>query len=279
MYPEPFDYHRPTTVADALALLAEHGDNASPYAGGTELLLAMKMGFAQYDHLVDLKRIPELCVIEQRGDILSVGAMATHAQIAADTTVRRALPSLAALCGSVANARVRSAGTIGGNLCFAEPRADPPTLLAALDATLFLQSARGERTEPAAAFIAGALDTIRDPGELLLRIGIPFSARDVRYRRVVFGHRTVAGAAVVHTGATPRVWTGCVTTRPEPLPATETCLADDPAARDIASLKTAIVRDLDTLDIAGDEDASADYRRHLAETVVLRAATARAEVA
>lgn len=279
MYPEPFDYHRPTTVADALALLAEHGDDATPYAGGTELLLAMKMGFAQYGHLVDLKRIPELRAIGQRDGILSVGALATHATIAADVSVRRALPALAELCGSVANARVRAAGTIGGNLCFAEPRADPPTLLAALDAALQLKSVRGERTIPAAAFITGALDTVRAPEELLLRIDIPLTTRDVRYERVVFGHRTVAGAAVVRTETTPRVWTGCVTTRPEPLPATEARLAADPDAADISSLKQAIARDLDTLDIAADEDASADYRRHLAATVVLRAATARAEAA
>lgn len=270
MYPSPFTYHRPITVEDAVALLARYGDDAAPYAGGTELLLAMKMGFAQYDHLIDLKRLPELRAITHDGATLSIGALATHAEIAADAVIRESLLPLTSLCNEIANPRVRSSGTIGGNLCFAEPRADPPALLAALDAGLVLLSPDGERLVSAGDFITGPLDTVRRPDELLLRIEIPLDANAVRYERVVFGHRTVAGAAAVLKGAQEpaRLWIGGVTTRPIALPKTEALLADAP---DEDALRASIVGDIAAFDIVDDEDASADYRRHLAETIMLRA--------
>lgn len=276
MYPNPFTYHRPTSVEDAVSLLAEHGDDAAPYAGGTELLLAMKMGFARYDHLVDLKRLPELRTIERVGESLKLGALATHAEIAANVLVGETLPALATLCRAIANPRVRSCGTIGGNLCFAEPRADPPALLAALDATLVLRGPTGERGVPAGAFITGALDTIREPDELLLRVEIPLTARAVRYERIVFGHRTVAGAAAV-IGDAPRIWIGCVASRPAALERTEALLADDPRTPSEQALREAVARDLAALDVADDEEAGADYRRHLAFTVALRAIAAARE--
>ena len=278
MYPSPFTYHRPTNVEDAVALLARYGDDAAPYAGGTELLLAMKMGFAQYDHLIDLKRLPELRAITHDGATLSIGALATHAEIAANPIIRESLCALTSLCNEVANPRVRSSGTIGGNLCFAEPRADPPALLAALGAHLVLLSPDGERLVSAGDFITGPLDTVRRPDELLLRIEIPLDARAVRYERVVFGHRTVAGAAAVLKGAQrpARLWIGGVTVRPVSLPNSEELLADDP---DEDILLDTVARDIAALDVVDDEDASADYRRHLAETVALRAiAGARADL-
>jgi aerobic carbon-monoxide dehydrogenase medium subunit len=281
MLPKPFTYHRPEKLDDALALMARYGDDVCPYAGGTELLLAMKMHFADYGHFVDLKRIPALSAISQNrgtqnGETLTIGALATHAMIADNQTIRQVLPTLAALCGSIANPRVRTLGTIGGNLCFAEPRADPPVLLSALDARLHLTSTRGERTVPASQFITGALETIRAADEILTRIDIPIAVCTTRYERVVFGHRTVAGAAAVianNTEMESRVWVGCVASRPSALPETEKIISADPNACG-DDLKQAIAKDLDMLDIVSDEDARADYRRHLAETVVLRAVTA-----
>jgi carbon-monoxide dehydrogenase medium subunit len=271
MYPSPFTYHRPTNVEEAVTLLARYGDDAAPYAGGTELLLAMKMGFAQYDHLIDLKRLPALRRIEGDGEVLSLGALATHAEIAASPVVREFLPPLATLCNEIANARVRSTGTIGGNLCFAEPRADPPTLLAALDTRLCLLSPRGERHVPAGDFVTGALETVRAQDELLLRIEVPLPPTAIRYERVVFGHRTIAGAAAAVAAASTRIWLGCVALCPARLPETEALLATDTGAPDDAALSETLSHDIRALDIVDDEDASADYRRHLAKTVTLRA--------
>ncbi len=278
MYPSPFAYHRPTDLDEAVALLARYGEDAAPYAGGTELLLAMKMGFAQYDHLIDLKRLPALRAIERDGEVLSVGALATHAEIAASPVIREFLSPLATLCNEIANPRVRSSGTIGGNLCFAEPRADPPTLLAALGAGLILLSPEKERRLAAGEFITGPLETVRHQNELLTRVEIPLHARGVRYERVVFGHRTIAGAAAFLGAPGTGIWIGGVTMHPMALIETQAVLDED--AADAPALRTAIARDIAALDIVDDEDASAVYRRHLAETVALRAiAGAREELA
>jgi len=272
MYPNPFTYHRPETIDDAAALLTKYGDDAAPYAGGTELLLAMKMGFAQYEHLIDLKCLAALRNIARDDDILLIGALASHAEIAANPMVNDLLPALSNLCSTIANPRVRSSGTIGGNLCFAEPRADPPTLLAGLDASLILLSSTGERRVAAAAFITGVFETVRAPDELLLRIEIPLTPCAVRYERIVFGHRTVAGAiaALGRHGSLERIWVGGVAACPSPLPVTQSLLESDQNATD-ALVHSAVMQDIATLDIADDEEASADYRRHLAATVALRA--------
>ena len=238
----------------------------------------MKMGFAQYDHLIDLKRLPALRAIERDGEVLSVGALATHAEIAASPVIREFLSPLATLCNEIANPRVRSSGTIGGNLCFAEPRADPPTLLAALGAGLILLSPEKERRLAAGEFITGPLETVRHQNELLTRVEIPLHARGVRYERVVFGHRTIAGAAAFLGAPGTGIWIGGVTMHPMALIETQAVLDED--AADAPALRTAIARDIAALDIVDDEDASAVYRRHLAETVALRAiAGAREELA
>ncbi|MBT3493098.1 MAG: carbon monoxide dehydrogenase [Rhodospirillaceae bacterium] len=276
MLPRPFNYHRPRTLDEAVSFMTCHADDVSPYAGGTELLLAMKMHFADYQNFVDLKRIPELRAIARHDDMVSLGALATHADIAVNAVIRDTLPALARLCASIANVRVRASGTIGGNLCFAEPRADPPILLAALDAQLYLKSARGERRVAASQFITGALETIRAMDEILLRIEIPLAAGGISYERVVHGHRTVAGAAVVlanDPSTSARVWVGCVAGCPASLPSAERYIAANPDVPDNA-LKQAIAADIGELDVIDDEDASADYRRHLALTVAHRAIAA-----
>ena len=176
MLPRPFEYLRPETLDGALAALAGR-DDAIPYAGGTELLLVLKMHLAEYSVLIDLKRLPEMRNIAVVDGALHIGAIATHATIARDPLVKDMAPALADLCGSIANPRVRAAGTIGGNLCFAEPSADPPTLLAAMNATLHLVSTRGARTVLADEFIKGPLQTTRADDEILLRVEIPGDGR------------------------------------------------------------------------------------------------------
>ncbi|HKC27635.1 MAG TPA: FAD binding domain-containing protein, partial [Jatrophihabitans sp.] len=131
------------------------GEDSLPYAGGTELLLAMKMGLLTPATLVDLKRIAELNDISVDGARLRVGAGATHDEIARHPLVRTHAPLLAAVEERVGNARVRAQGTLGGNVCFAEPRSDVIALLIAVDARLVLRSPAGERDVPAADFVLG----------------------------------------------------------------------------------------------------------------------------
>jgi len=282
MLPRPFQYLRPDTLEAALGDLARYSDRGMPYAGGTELLLLLKMHLAEYDYLVDLKRIPDLRGIEAGPDHLSIGAMTTHATIARDSDIRREVPALADLCGSIANPRVRSTGTIGGNLCFAEPTADPPTLLAALGATLHLVSARGARQVAADGFVTGPLTTQRADDEVLLRIDIPADRQSARYVRHLNGHRSLIGAAAfLPTGsdAAPRVRLGCLAQRPVSLPQTEAYIAAAGDTLGVETLQRAIADDIDGLEVSDDGEASAAYRRHIASVVTRRAVVEAAEAA
>ena len=131
-----FSLVRPARLPDALAAFAAADGDAAYYAGGTELLQVMKMGFAQFGTLIDLKGLAELRGIEERPDgSLRIGAGVTHREIERSPVVGQRLPGLARLEQHVANVRVRNAGTIGGNLAFAEPHSDPATFLLACDAT------------------------------------------------------------------------------------------------------------------------------------------------
>ncbi len=279
MLPKPFKYLRPDTLDAALAELAGRGDGAAPYAGGTELLLLLKMRLTEYDFLIDLKRIPELGEVTLRDSTLYIGAMATHAAISANADVIRAAPALAKLCGSIANPRVRSSGTLGGNLCFAEPTADPPTLLAALNAKLHLASARGRRTVAADQFVTGALETERAEDEILLQIEVPPGGQVAAYERQLNGHRSLVGAAAsipAETNARPRIWLGCLAERPVALEQAEDFILASTGPLNVGGLKEVIDADISKFDVADDEHAGADYRCHVASVITLRAIAAAA---
>ncbi|MFI5266762.1 MAG: FAD binding domain-containing protein, partial [Chloroflexota bacterium] len=124
-----FSIEQPSTLAEASDMLRGFGEEGRAYAGGTELLLAMKYAGLRYEHLVDLKTIPGLDGIAEASEGLRIGALATHHCIERSPLVRERFPALAELEAHVANPRVRASGTLGGNLCFAEPHSDPATLL------------------------------------------------------------------------------------------------------------------------------------------------------
>ncbi len=131
---QPFRLEEPTSVDEASALLARYGDSARLYAGGTELLLVMKEGLLQYERLINIKGIPELTQMSLQDGALHIGAATTHRTLERSPIVQDHFSTLADVEASVANVRVREVGTLGGNLCFAEPHADPGTLLQVYDA-------------------------------------------------------------------------------------------------------------------------------------------------
>src|SRR5438445_9439122 len=143
-----FEIHQPGSVAEASQMLEHYGDQAAIYAGGTELLLAMRHRALSYQHLIDLKVIPGLNAIKARDGVIEIGAACTHRTIESSSLVREMQPAFAELESQVANIRVRATGTLGGNLCFAEPHSDPATMLLVLGATVRIQSARGTREIP-----------------------------------------------------------------------------------------------------------------------------------
>jgi aerobic carbon-monoxide dehydrogenase medium subunit len=170
----PFTLHRPESVGQASRLLADLGDEGAAYCGGTELLLAMKLGLASYDHLVDLKRVRGLRgITDLAGGGVRIGAASTHYEIETSATLRASYPELCAMISQVANVRVRSVGTLGGNLCFADPHSDPASFLTAAGAVMICQHGDTTRRLPAAAFLTGPYQTALAPGELLTAVELP----------------------------------------------------------------------------------------------------------
>jgi carbon-monoxide dehydrogenase medium subunit len=170
----PFALHRPETVTQARDLLLELGDDAAVHAGGTEVLLLMKLGLASFGHLVDVKRIAGLggVSVDDTGT-LRIGATATHRLIGRSPIVRAGWPILADVERDVANIRVRTVGTLGGNLCFADPHSDPATWLLAANATVELAAGDDRRTLPVGDFLTGPWETALQPGELLVGVEVP----------------------------------------------------------------------------------------------------------
>lgn len=277
MLPHPFQHHRPTRLDEALEILSRLDEEATPYAGGTELLLAMKARVLRYEHLVDIKRIGEMRGIRTTEGEIVIGALSTHLTLATDGTIRKLLPTYAALSNNVANIRVRAQGTLGGNLCFAEPHADPPTLLCALDASLMLAGPEGERRVAMCDFIEGEFTTVRGAAEILRDIRIPLPMKGARFSYHSFGHleRPAVSVAVGYVpeggAARYRIFAGALTSRPTALEALAGHLAGV-APHDLmealASHAEGAVADLETDD---DLLGSADYKRHLARVMLERA--------
>src|ERR1700737_60626 len=151
-----FEIHQPASALEASQMLMHYGEDAGFYAGGTELLLAMRHQALNYRHLIDLKIIPGLDSIEVRDGSLQIGATSTHRSIERSKLGRQNQPALAEMESQVANVRVRATGTLGGNLCFAEPHSDPATLLLVLGGAVKIESAAGAREIPIGDLIAGA---------------------------------------------------------------------------------------------------------------------------
>jgi carbon-monoxide dehydrogenase medium subunit len=169
----PFRLHRPRTVEEATQLLTELEPDVVPYCGGTELLLVAKLGLTKFTDLVDLKGIEELSGIEANGE-LRIGASTTHRQIERSRVVRERWPSLAEMEMHVANIRVRNVGTIGGNLCFADPHSDPATYLLAADGRVTVRRGGSAAREiPIEQFTRGPYQTALSSGELLVAIHVP----------------------------------------------------------------------------------------------------------
>lgn len=273
-----FRLHRPETLAEVCELRCRWGEDAAIYAGGTEILLAMKMGVAHWPHLIDVKRVSGLSLIERRDGSLRIGAGATHMAVERHPAVRSALPALARLAGRIANVRVRAAGTLAGNLCFAEPHADPPALLVALGAGVELRGPGGSRRLALADFQRGAYETALGQDEVLTAIEVPLPGSGVRAAYVNFKvlERPSAGAAVVgrveggRFAATPAVVVGAADEVPRRVNAAmlEGASADDEAA--LAALAEAAA---DAVDPVDDLSGSAEYKRHLAGVLARRAAT------
>jgi len=201
MIPAPFDYHAPTTLADALALMGRLGPDAKLLAGGHSLLPMMKLRFAQPAHLVDLNRIDALRGIREEGRTVVIGAMTVENDLIASPVLQSRVPLLCEAAKLIADPQVRSRGTIGGDIAHGDPGNDHPALAIALDATLVLVGPNGTRALPADGFFLGTYMTQMAEDEILTEIRVPAidSGTGHAYEKLKrkTGDWATAGAAVV----------------------------------------------------------------------------------
>src|SRR5215472_10843507 len=170
MIPNSFDYVAAKSLDEAISLLGKHKDDAKLLAGGHSLVPAMKLRLAQPQVLIDISRIKELAYIREDGGQIRIGAMTTHYQIESSDLLRRACPLLPEAATHLGDMQVRNKGTIGGSLAHADPAADWPAVILALDADLVVAGSKGERTIKADKFFVGLLATALEPNEILREI-------------------------------------------------------------------------------------------------------------
>jgi carbon-monoxide dehydrogenase medium subunit len=176
MYPAAFQYHRASSVDDALGMLQNYGDDGKLLAGGHSLLPLMKLRLTTPAHVIDVRRIAGLSGVRENGGGIVVGATTTHAEVAASSFVRSKLPLLAEAAGGIGDPLVRNMGTIGGSLAHADPKADYPAVILALGATIVAVSKKGTRQIPADALITGIYSTSLAPNELITEVHFPVKA-------------------------------------------------------------------------------------------------------
>ncbi|MBS0445983.1 MAG: xanthine dehydrogenase family protein subunit M [Proteobacteria bacterium] len=209
MIPAAFDYHAPTSVPDAIKLLAELGGDAKILAGGHSLLPMMKLRFAQPAHLIDINRIPGLRGIREDGGQIVIGAMTVENELIASALLQQKLPLLPEAARQIADPQVRNRGTIGGDIAHGDPGNDHPALALALDATLVLEGPNGRRSVAADRFFHGTYMTELAEDELLTEIRIAPFASDTGWAYEKLKRKTgdwaTAGAAVVMRMAAGKV--------------------------------------------------------------------------
>jgi carbon-monoxide dehydrogenase medium subunit len=274
----PLEIHPVDSVSRASAVLAELGDEAVVYSGGTELLLLMKLGFAAYGHLVDVKPIPELNVLEVVDGTLRIGGAVTHRAIERSPLVVAGWPELPRMERVVANVRVRSVGSLGGNLAFADPHSDPATFLLAADARVRLGLGDERRSLPIDEFILGPYETALRPGELVVGIDVPPvpAGAGMAHLRFSFHERpaaTVSCLVAIDDGriSAARIAVGSVGINPVRVPDGESLLIGlDPADLAPGALDAAGRAAAQTSAPVADANGAADYKSDLVRVLVGR---------
>jgi aerobic carbon-monoxide dehydrogenase medium subunit len=266
------EYARPTTVEEAISLLAGY-EGARPLAGGQTLVNVMKARAAAPDVLVDLADLGELRTIRFSPDgLLEIGAMVTCTQLVSSSEVEVARPILAEVASTIGDVQVRNRGTVGGNVCVSDPTNHLPPLLVALGAMFTIRGQESERTVPADEFFVGVYMTAVGEGELLTKVGVPpSSGAGDGFAGVTIGkHGTyIANAAATVSDEGVRIALGCVGAAPVRATAMEEKLASGGFSED--GVRAAAEGLGASLDPPSDVHGSAEYRRHLAEISAVRA--------
>ena len=278
MISSSFEYFAPTTVAEAVDLLAKHGDDAKVLAGGHSLIPLMKLRLAQNQVVVDLGKISSMNYINERDGGLAIGAMTTYTQLEGSELVKSRAPVLAEAAGMVADPQVRNMGTIGGSLAHADPAGDLPAVALALGAQLVTSSTGDHRSIGIDDFFVELLTTSLMPGEVLTEIIIPGLASGTGSAYAKFGNKAsryaIVGVAAIVTvsGGTCRdAKIGVTGAGPKPTRATESENALRGSRLDDAAIRGAAARAGAGIDFNDDIHASGEYRAHLTTVYAERA--------
>lgn len=275
MIPQTFDYSAPKTLEEALGLLA---GGAKPLAGGMSLIPMMKLRLAAPEHLVDLGRLKDLTYIREEGGAIHVGATTTHYAVESSALLRSKCPLLAETASNIGDVQVRNMGTIGGSIAHADPSADYPAALQALEAKIIVRSASAERAIAIDDFLVDTFATAIEPGEMIREVIVPIdgAGTGTSYRKVA---QPASGFAIVgiavrirKTGdriSLARIGVTGLSNRAYRARAAEAALeGSGGSAAEIQAAAALVAQDVDA---NSDIHASAEYRRHLARVHAGRA--------
>jgi aerobic carbon-monoxide dehydrogenase medium subunit len=278
MIPAPFEYHAPSTVKEAIGLLERHGDDAKLLAGGHSLLPIMKFRLAQPKVVVDIGRIAGLDKIETKGSTITIGALVTHDAVEQSEALQKQCPLLPETAAVIGDMQVRNRGTIGGSLAHADPAADYPGAILALEAEIVATGPKGNRTIPAKDFFVEMLTTALQPTEIITEVRVPATGKGtatayLKHPHPASGYAVVGVAVVLQMsgGKCQKAAIGVngVAGKAYRASAVEKALVGK--ALDEKTVADAAAHAADGADVQADLYASSEFRAHLASVYTKRA--------
>jgi carbon-monoxide dehydrogenase medium subunit len=279
MIPAAFEYHAPATLQEAIGLLQTHGDEAKILAGGHSLLPLLKLRFASPGHVVDIGRLPGLSYIREDGDTIAIGGLTTHRDIEHSDVLKAKVPLLPEAAREVADIAVRNRGTIGGSLAHADPAADYPAAVLALNAEIVVTGPNGQRTVPIAQWFVSLLTSALAPNEVLteVRIPVPGAGSGGAYQKVpnMASHYALVGVAaqvkITADGRCESASIGVTGAAGVPFRASGAEAALAGQALDDATIANAAEAAWNGSGALSDIHASGEYRQHLVKVHTKRA--------
>ena len=273
-----FDYVRPGSVAEAVGLLARHGDAAKLIAGGQSLVPALNLRLLAPEILIDLGGLADLSGIAVEDGVLRLGAMTRHSEVERSTEIARHAPLLRQAIGHVAHPAIRNRGTLGGNVANADPASELPACLVALAATVVAEGPGGRRRIPAEEFVTGVYETALAPDEVLVAVEVPLARDDERFSFAELSRRS-GDYALVGLAARARIVDGRIAAaRPVffavgggPVLARGAAAALEGRVPDEAVVEAAVAALADDLAPEADLQVTAATRLHLARVLLRRA--------
>jgi CO/xanthine dehydrogenase FAD-binding subunit len=277
--PPRFKYHDPTTLDEALSLLASYGDDAKVLAGGQSLMPVLNFRLARPGHLIDINRVAELSSVGDSDGALALGALVRQRALERSDLIRERCPLISQALPYIGHPQIRNRGTIGGSVAHADPAAELPAVMLALDAKLTLRKVGGERVVAAEEFFITHLTTVLEPDELLIRIDLPAwperTGSAVKEVAMRLGDFALGGVATMLTlgadGQVARARIACFGVDDRPIrvaEAEESLVGARPGERAFAEAGRIVTERVEPSD---DIHASAGYRKRLAGILTTRA--------